>query len=93
MTTDDDAHIVACNISCLIVQIYCLLYELIDLKSEGIMVYFAKMWNCLDFMIIIIYFTYFVFRVQNPIKLIPKTKEEFLDKDGNPQDLELWGSK
>jgi hypothetical protein len=73
MKQEDPAYVKKCNISCLVVQIYCLLYELISLHYDGWRQYFRRVWNLVDFTIIFTYFAYFYIRFSNAdVKGIPK---------------------
>lgn len=59
MKSEDPVEVRMCNFCCFIVQIYCLLYELISLKADGFINYFSSVWNLVDVFTMFLYFIYF----------------------------------
>lgn len=68
------------NVSCLVVQIYMLMYEFIEMRALGLSKYLRNLGNLIDLTVSLMYFEYFYERftsVKDKDKLIPILPDEF----------------
>ena len=74
ISSTDDWTVTLCNLSCFIVQGYCLIYEAVTFYWDG-KEYFKSGWNLLDCLNIVLYFIYFFVRIQNTGHAMPEIPE------------------